>query len=284
MINDGRFTTILKTILNGDLSKNEMERRLQEIIDDALSGPLDAPADMELVEQCQSLLWALKTNGSIPYPDHAQENKQQLMQRLATNPSPKGRPLLRRVIAVAAILVLVLGLSVVSIQWISGKSTPDGQQYIVQGHEISTDLIQKCIAENLAQGSLITTSREEAEAFLGFEISLPDTLLGKYTCEEYYVFILPIWVQCRLDYIFEDQVIGVMAYYLTDVNDSILFTEQDENGEYLYINDKKAYLASNVGITSITWIDNNTVYYLSGSFSSDQAIEIFNEIWKEKNI
>ena len=54
--------------------------------------------------------------------------------------------------------------------------------------------------------------------------------------------------------------------------------------EHLYIDDKKVYMASNVGITSITWSINNTVYYLSGSLTSDQAIEIFNEIWKGKNI
>jgi len=281
LINDGRFTTILKTILNGDLSKKEMERRLQEIIDDALSGPLDAPADMELVEQCQSLLWSLKTNGSIPYPDHAQENKQQLMQRLATNPSPKGRPLLRRVIAVAAILVLVLGLSVVSIQWISGKSTPDGQQYIVQGHEISTDLIQKSIAENLAQGSLITTSREEAEQFLGFDILLPDTLLGQYTCEKFTIHILPMWIQCRIDYILNENRIIVIVYHLTDLQDSVLFTEQDDNGEYVSLQDTELYVASNAGNIAITWSINNSVYHLSGLLDSQQGIEIIKEIIKE---
>ena len=278
MINDGRFTTILKTILNGDLSKNEMERRLQEIIDDALSGPLDAPADMELVEQCQSLLWALKTNGSIPYPDHAQENKQQLMQRLATSPSQKGRPLLRRVIAVAAILVLLCGLSVISIQWISGKSTPDGQQYIVQGHEISTDLIQKCIAENLAQGGLVTTSREEAEAFLGFEISLPDTLLGQYSCEKFDINILPVWIQCKMNYVLNENRIEIMVYYLTDIQDSTLFTEQDSNGEYILVDNKKIYLATNMGNSNITWIDDNSVYDISGMFTLDQGIKIINEI------
>lgn len=278
MADGARFNEILKTILNGDLSKEEMERRLQETIDDELFGPLDEPADMELVEQCQSLLWALKTNGSIPYPDHAKENKQQLMQRLASSPAPKGRPLLRRAIAVAAILVLVLGLSVISIQWISGKSTPDGQQYIVQGHEISTDLIQKCIAENMAQGSLITTSREEAEAFLGFEISLPDTLLGKYSCKKYYIHILPTWIQCRIDCFFSEKKIDIMTYYLTDLQDSTLFTEQDSDGKYITVNDTKVYASTNVGKCVLTWIDKNIVYDISGTFTLDQGINIVEEI------
>ncbi|MBQ4075336.1 MAG: hypothetical protein IJD39_09060 [Clostridia bacterium] len=278
MADGARFNEILKTILNGDLSKEEMERRLQETIDDELSGPLDEPADMELVEQCQSLLWALKTNGSIPYPDHAKENKQQLMQRLASSPAPKGRPLLRRAIAVAAILVLVLGLSVISIQWISGKSTPDGQQYIVQGHEISTDLIQKCIAENMAQGSLITASREEAEAFLGFDISVPDTLLGKYSCVTFDINILPIWIQCRMDFTFNEQIIGVATYYFTDMENSIFNTEQDAEGEYIIIDNLKVYMSANIGNRVLTWSENNTVYDVSGTFTLDQGISIIREI------
>lgn len=281
MINDGHLTEILKTILNGDVTKEEMERRLQQTIDDALSGPLDAPADMALVKDCQSLLWHLKTNGSLPYPDHMAENKQKLMEKLHRPSFRKSHPLFFRAAVAAASLLILLAFSLISIQWIDGKSSPDGQQYIVQGHEITTELIQKSIAENLGQGDCITTSREEAEAFLGFEIPLPDTLLGQYTCEKYYIQVLPIWIQCITEYSFEGKKIGITTFYLTDIENSTLFAEQDENGEYLTLNNTKVYFSYNVEKSIISWTEENIVFHISGSFDSEQGIKITNEIMRE---
>ena len=193
---DGRFETILKTILYGDLSKQEMERRLQEVIDEELSGPLNAPADMELVEKCQSLLWELSVNGSVPYPDHAEESKQKLIRKLEEASSNRRTGFLRRAIAVAAAIVLLCGLSVMSIRWFEGTSTPDGQQYVIRGQEITTEMVAKAIAEHQGDGKLVTTSKTEAEEYLGFEIPLPEQLLGEYVCDQYAVHMLPAWAQC----------------------------------------------------------------------------------------
>lgn len=280
-MNDGRFETILKTILNGDLSKKEIERRLQEVIDEELSGPLDAPADMELVEKCQSLLWELATNGSIPYPDHAEESKQKLVQKLEQPSFGRRTSFLRRLFVVAAAFVLVCGLSLISIRWITGTSSPDGEQYIVQGHEITVDMIQHCIAEHMEDGWYVTTSKAEVEEYLGFDILVPSLLAGKYNCESYEVNILPIWIQCMCNYAYGDQTISIMIYFLTDVNDTVLFMEQNEVGDIIHVDDLKVYVSENVDNNSLIWSDNNIVFHVMGQFEINQGIEIVKQIgWR----
>ena len=278
MRNDGRFETILKTILNGDLSKKEIERRLQEVIDEELSGPLDAPADMELVEKCQSLLWELATNGSIPYPDHAEESKQKLVQKLEQPSFGRRTSFLRRLTVVAAAFVLVCGLSLISIRWITGTSSPDGEQYIVQGHEITVDMIQHCIAEHMEDGWYVTTSKAEVEEYLGFDILVPSLLAGKYNCESYEVNILPIWIQCMCNYAYGDQTISIMIYFLTDVNDTVLFMEQNEVGDIMQVDDLKVYVSENVDNIALTWSEGNIVYDMMGKLTVEQGLEIVSEL------
>ena len=278
-MHDGRFETILKTILRENPSKEEIERRLQAVIDEELSGPLmDMSADMDLVQKCQSLLWTLKTNGAFPYPDHAQENKQKLLQKLQRPASEKKQRLVYRLAVAAAAAVLVLGLGLISLRWYRGNSTPDGQQYIIHGHEITTEMVARAIAEHGDDEYFATSSKEEAEAFLGFDIPVPSQLLGKYTCEQYSVHILPVWAQCRCAYICDDQEIGVMLYYLTDVKDSVLVVEQNSDGEDYSMNGEKFYISKNVDQTLLTWVEDNIVYYVSGVANIEQGLEIIKEI------
>ena len=96
---------------------------------------------------------------------------------------------------------------------------------------LSLSVLRICDSREL---SYETASKEMAEAYLGFDIPLPSTLLEKYTCESYEINILPIWIQCRFDYTYGEHELAVMIYYFVDINDSALFTEQDENGEYIY--------------------------------------------------
>ncbi len=278
-MHDGRFETILKTILQENPSKEEIERRLQAVIDEELSGPLmDMSADMELVQKCQSLLWTLKTNGAFPYPDHAQENKQKLLQKLQRPASEKKQRLVYRLAVAAAAAVLVLGLGLISLRWYRGNSTPDGQQYIIKGREITTEMVARAIAEHGDDEYFETSSKEEAEAFLGFDISVPSQLLGKYTCERYLVHILPVWAQCRCVYICDEQKIGVMLYYLTDVKDSVLVVEQNSDGDDYSMNGEKIYISKNVDQIVLTWIENNIVFDVSGVANVEQGLEIIKEI------
>lgn len=278
-MHDGRFETILKTILQENASKEEIERRLQAVIDEELSGPLmDMSADMELVQKCQSLLWTLKTNGAFPYPDHAQENKQKLLQKLQRPASEKKQRLVYRLVVAAAAAVLVLGLGLISLRRYCGNSTPDGQQYIIKGHEITTEMVARAIAKHGDDEYFETSSKEEAEAFLGFDIPVPSQLLGKYTCEQYYIHMLPFWVQSVCDYTHNEQSIQTTVYYLTNVKDSVLFLEQDNSGENYSVNGTKIYVSKNVDYNTLTWIEDNVVYRVSGVFDLEKGIEIVNKI------
>lgn len=274
---DGRFLTILKTILYGDLSKQDAEKLLQDEIDRELSGPLDRPSDRALVEKCQSLLWEMKTAGAVKYPDHALENKQKLIQKLNR---PANRPKLfsvRKWIVAAAALVLLCGLSMGSIFWSRGTSTPDEQQYVIQSYRISPELIQKVVGEQEDQ-RLVTSSRAEAEAFLGFDLPVPETFLGRFACESYEINVLPIWVQCRCEYSDQEEHVGVTLYFMTGVEDNALYFEQDSVGEDIIIDRINVHAATNYDRNTLTWMEENVVYRVIGLCETDTLIQFAEQI------
>lgn len=277
MKSDGRLETILKAILQEGLSKKEAERRLQTVIDDELSGPLGKAADMALVEKCQSLLWTLKTNGSLPYEDHALENKQKLMQKLEEKPEKK-RTNLHRVILAAAALIAVLGLGFAGLRWIRGASNRDEQQYILRSSEISADVIEKSVAAHGEECNFSTASREEAEAYLGFQIPLPSELLGEYEISKLSISILPYWTECMVYYSHNDEYIRIKLFFVADYNEFKLFFEQNEKGTNISLNGKKVYVSENKGKKALTWIENNVVYDVFQIGDLEQGKQIFNEI------
>ncbi len=277
-MNDGRFETILKTILNGDLSKKEIERRLQEVIDEELSGPLDAPADMELVEKCQSLLWELATNGSIPYPDHAEESKQKLVQKLEQPSFGRRTSFLRRLFVVAAAFVLVCGLSLISIRWIRKSSSPDGQQYVIQGNEINIDVITNCIAERLGNTELITDDYSQLVGYLGFDPKLPTKLMNIYQRTTSYAYVLPDWIECDTKYVWGDKNIYVIVYYLVNPEDCTLFLEQNEEGTTISLSNIDIYASENINKRTLTWSKDFYVFCVSGEFAEDNDKQIVYEL------
>ena len=139
-------------------------------------------------------------------------------------------------------------------------------------------MIQHCIAEHMEEGQFTTTSREEAEAYLGFRIPLPDQLLDGYECQKYYLNATPLWIQCMCDYIHDEKCISITLYCLTDVNDSILFMEQNNDGERININGMEVYTSKNTDNSSFILTDNNIVIHIIGKFELDQGIMIVKDI------
>ena len=63
---------ILNAIEHGTLSVHETRRRLEDIIDKEIT-KTDTPANTQLVEECEKLLWELNTDGKLP---HANRNNE----------------------------------------------------------------------------------------------------------------------------------------------------------------------------------------------------------------
>lgn len=278
MKNEGRLETIVNAILQGELSKEEAERRLQAVIDEELSGPLEKQADMELVGKCQSLLWALKTNGQIPYEDHASQNKQKLLQKLEAKMPEKKRPLTFRLGMAAAAVVLLLGLGFFSAQWLRGESGKDQQQYILQGSELFAGLVPPVTADFGEVSRLTTASREEAEAFLGTEIPLPSRLMGEYTAVRYDMGILPHSAFCQVIYACGEDRIAINLDFVTDFEEFRTTFEQRREGKEVEVAGARVYTSDNMGRHFFVWTEGNVVHHLYIVPGYEEGLQIVNEI------
>ena len=72
---------ILNAIEYGNLSTEETRRRLEELIDNEIN-KTDAPANIEIVDECEKLLWALNTKGKLPFISNLKSNKQSVLKRI----------------------------------------------------------------------------------------------------------------------------------------------------------------------------------------------------------
>lgn len=85
---------ILKIIEYGNLSRDEIERRLEQIIDAELNVPLYAEINKEKVDLCNSLLWELYTQGrcDIKFKDNTEDSKKRLIEKLKKDIKSKQLP------------------------------------------------------------------------------------------------------------------------------------------------------------------------------------------------
>lgn len=260
---------ILTAIEYGKLSNEETERRIVEIIEAEVSKP-DSAADLELIDACQSLLWQLHTHGKVVYESHAEQNLDKLMTRVAKSESRRRViTMALRLAAVAAVILLFVG---VRVSWFEHSDTPDGQQHVITGQEITVEMVQKAIAENAGKGSVETTDLQELRDMIGFDPHIPETIADEWRVSACAVWFARNCIQVTVTYtsLYEpdDTLIYVINYY-SSVNDSYLTFEQSDKGEEFLIGEQQVYISDNVERSIACWCKDNMIYEVSCRFKED---------------
>lgn len=269
---------ILEAIEYGQLSKEEIERRLNQIINDELSAPEDTGYDAAKVELCNSLLWQLQTHGQIHLQSPSEKAKEKVKMDYSSH-KRKVALIRRSIYAAASILIILVGLTVLDvispIQWFTRQSVNDEQQFIVEGHSISVNALTKAIAEHQTNGSssLSTSSYSELVGFLGFDPGIPEMISDGFDITDYQVLVRAQYIKICCQYGNEPSIVLWMTLY-KDVDQAYTQFEQDADGYVIVINDVKVYKYTNAGRVSYLWISNNTLFKLS----SDDPESINDEI------
>jgi len=271
---------ILSAIDNGNLPHNEIERRLESLIE-AEFEKVDEPADTELIEECQSLLMQLHNF----HPDEKLiptfEESRGYQKALAKRKSRHKHMLEMRIVATAAVFILILGGFGIHRQWLSGVSSQDGQQYLVKGHEISTAMIESAIAEHEQFAHCLTSDIEEAIDFLGFTPTIPSLLIGEWEPSTFDITFFPESIQLYISYTskgFPEQMLMYAQTFFPDVANAFLSIEQNTNGKKILLQSIDVYLSQNNSYTIATWKDDLTVHWLSGSLEKDSIIQITQDL------
>lgn len=114
--------------------------------------------------------------------------------------------------------------------------TPDNQQYLVQGHEISTEMVAEALAEHDTFAQYEGSNLDELETYLGFQPALPQRLTNGLVATRYSIFFLTE-IQLSVSYAASSDVPCVLSYnafYYSDMGNAYLSMEQSETGEYAW--------------------------------------------------
>ena len=282
MSGDGRSSCvdqILKAIDFGQLTYDETERRLQQLIDEE-TNQIEHPANADMLDACYSLLLQLHTHGSITYSSEKEHNWQAIRQRVQAH--RQRSDVWRKVglSAAAAFTLLFLG-SLLHFHWFEGTSTPDGQQYVVQGHEITSQMIETAIAEH--QGLQVYDVEDTAllVSLLGFDPAVPTSLNNEWFAKGCTLTFFPDYIQIRVRYICSVQNksdIVFTLYYFCDANNAYLTFEQSANGNHIVIEKTDIYWSENEGRITCVWYDHLTVSNLVGNIDEKESLALIKAI------
>ena len=179
---------ILEEIEYGAVSAAETERRLNRLMDRELSQAVDRPVNTALIDLCSALL--LRLHRAEPLTGSAGQMVSAVLKRLARERKKACLSRWLRPLAAAAVLVAVLAgsLGLICFHWFSGHSTPNQQQYIVEGHEIRTGKTAEAYPDTQHNDtqSLSTTDKAPLLDFLEFDPCLPEDVGGTWKPVNYY--------------------------------------------------------------------------------------------------
>ena len=272
---------ILSVIEYGTLSVEETRRRVEALID-AETEKEDEPADMELIDACEDLLWELGTNGSIPFDSRMETNRAAVHARLRSRPIRSGHPVVRTAAMVAALFAFALiGESVFHREWLEARSTPDQQQFVLQGYEIDPGIVGRSIAEHSEAEPLSTTDWSAVEDYLGFAPFLLKMDREEWNTEVYYASVSPIYVKLTAIYQRaqdETQRMLYTTYCFQNMKDAYAAFEQNCEGKPIEILGRQAYVSENMGNTSVFYYENNCTYRVVGNIEYDELLRFAEEM------
>lgn len=276
------LTQILNAIEEGGFGKDEMVQRLNALVDRELS-QADQPADMELVQACQDILYRLHHQGEAYVSDCAtnlaKAQKKLHKPRLSL---PSFSPAAR----IAAILVILFSGGLlfdlfISGDYLFGLPSPDDQQYIVAGTDIDSIVAQEVEAEqNMGMQILSTESMDEAIEVYGSSPAVPGWLPNGWRTLDYYVVVSKR--AARFDVQYEHPTEReYIKYGITKYNDAESAQkefEQNRTGTVRTIDGNKVYLSINTGSCVAVWLNGNECYSVTGPITESDIVQIIESI------
>lgn len=274
---------ILEAIENGTLPPPETERRLCELIEHKVTRT-DASQDEEFISACIALWDELHSQDSTDYEECAAQLRFRIDSTLCNlqKRQKRNRVLTKVVAAVAAVIVLVVGISFpVRWIWFDSWSTPDEQQHFIMGHEISVDMVDTAIAEHENRGSLVVDDVSELEQLLGFTLGIPPTLGDGWQVKNCTVRFFTGYIKVAVMYEhphFDGKSLTSTIHIYNDIEYAYFSFEQSRDGHSIAIGDHEFYVSQNETRTTVNWYNNLMYVRLVGAVSEDEAINLMLEL------
>ena len=267
-----KMDELLQAIKEGELSKDEIIKRLNSAIDREYQKKKGA--DMAFVAACENLLDKLLGGDKTPFVSHTDKYLSEIRRNTVVRTKPKARPMVRLASVVVSILVLVvLSNAAFHWNWFVGSPTADQQQYVIKGHQVDLSLISKCIAEHSPDStSFSTTNWNEMVDYLGFEPEVfQDTeAIQMIKCNAR---VMPSEIQISVVYkeLTTEKSIVFQSIFCTDINDAYMTYEQESGYKREIADIGVLYVSNNHANSAYIWIKDNVVFSILGDIDDSLA-------------
>lgn len=266
-------------LLLGRITYDDVVKRLTKAIENEY---LKESPNVDFISACEHVLWKIETEGKQEYVSVSdrylgaieQHVKVAAQVRMKRKPATGFAKRIALVCAASAILIL-FSQGAIHFEWFTQQSSSDEQQYIIQGHEITVNLIRTCIAEHNEYDFIKTSSFDDLCSFLGFSPSVASPQAFGVDTVLFEAYIEPSIIMVNALYESEpgDAIAVLTTQYYTDA-DALFMFEQDITGELILVNGNSVYTSTNMGRTSFSWMSNSTVYKLAGTFDNTLGLSL----------
>lgn len=267
-----KMDELLQAIKEGELSKDEIIKRLNSAIDREYQKKKGA--DMAFVAACENLLDKLLGGDKTPFVSHTAKYLSEIRRNTVVRTKPKARPMVRLASVVVSILVLVvLSNAAFHWNWFVGSPTADQQQYVIKGHQVDLSLISKCIAEHSPDStSFSTTNWDEMVDYLGFEPEVfQDTEAIQMIKCNARVMSSEIQISVVYKELTTEKSIVFQSIFCTDINDAYMTYEQESGYKREIADIGVLYVSNNHANSAYIWIKDNVVFSILGDIDDSLA-------------
>lgn len=278
-----KMDELLQAIKEGELSKDEIIKRLNSAIDREYQKKKGA--DMAFVAACENLLDKLLGGDKTPFVSHTAKYLSELRRNTVVRTKPKARPMVRLAAVVVSVLVLVvLSSAAFHWNWFVGSPTADQQQYVIKGHQVDLSLISKCIAEHSPDStSFSTTNWNEMVDYLGFEPEVfQDTEAIQMIKCNARVMSSEIQISVVYKELTTEKSIVFQSIFCTDINDAYMTYEQESGYKQEIADIGVLYVSSNHANSAYVWIKDNVIFSILGDIDDSLAEMMIRTIGGDK--
>lgn len=278
-----KMDELLQAIKEGELSKDEIIKRLNSAIDREYQKKKGA--DMAFVAACENLLDKLLGGDKTPFVSHTAKYLSEIRRNTVVRTKPKARPMVRLASVVVSILVLVvLSNAAFHWNWFVGSPTADQQQYVIKGHQVDLSLISKCIAEHSPDStSFSTTNWNEMVDYLGFE---PEVFQDTEAIQMVECDAQIMSSEIHINVVYKEKAseknIVFQSVFCTDIDDAYMTFEQESGYKREIADIGVLYVSNNHANSAYIWIKDNVVFSILGDIDDSLAEMMIRTIGGDK--
>lgn len=265
----------------GAISSADVKERLITAIETEYAQPQPR---MAFINACENLLREVCTDGTLPFTSRVKEDEV-FIQSQTKVCIQHSFPLWLKGCAVAAVLLLVAVFSAHHgrISWMTGETIDEGERYLIKGHEINLEVIQKAIAAH-GETDVQTESLDEVVDLLGFTPLLPDMSALNVKKTSYYLTISEGYIFLDVLYQRDPKELNVVCSisWYTDEEEAYLTVQQSGEGMTERIAGTDVYCYMNLTRPGFIWCEGLTVYLISGGWTQAEGRAIVSKMLAEK--